>query len=83
MSFKWLTQIAHLLIQQTILLLVNVAGNSSTPVSGIILFHEWDHHYYRRTGAGTSESPHAYALVTEGASGCDASADGGTACSDG
>ena len=58
----------------------NAAGNNSAPVSGIRLFYEWDHHYYRRTGAGTSESPHAYTLVTEGASGCDASVDGGTVC---
>ena len=58
----------------------NAAANNNAPVSGIRLFYEWDHYYYRRTGAGTDKSPHAYVLVTEGASGCDASADGGAAC---
>ena len=48
----------------------NAAGNNSTPVSDIRLFHKWDHHYYRRTGAGTDTSPHIYTLVTEDASGC-------------
>ena len=57
----------------------NAEGNTNTPVSGIQLFREWDHHYYRRTG---SAEPYTYTLVMEGDTGC-ANSSNSTSCASG